>query len=451
MFLGMMVGELEKDASVWDSTIKFLKTGISGGPLVIFNLTDHGQRDTIILSPFSQFMSSSFNQHNNILEYGVMGSISPIPVNYSHSLIVFYGSTGVNEAMRHWGQVMQRAFNRTNEHRLNDLTINYLGYYTDNGAYYYYHTETGKNYEDTIVSIVDKHQLPIHYLQLDSWWYYKGLGSGVSQWTARPEIFSDGLSGLSGRLGKIPIAAHNRYWSSDAKYIDQYHFLIDHANEKSLPIGNDSFWIDLFSEAAQDWGLILYEQDWMNHQTIDFTPTRTDIDLGRQWLVSMGEAADKVGINIQYCMSLPRHALQALEISRVTQARVSDDYFVHIVQRISQWNIGVSSMLADALGMAPFKDIFWSTSIQTGAPYSRSVKEPLPDREIVIATLSTGPVAYADGLDYTNVTRIMRCCRLDGLILKPARPLTLINMLIADWAQNKGIMQGQLYSTATFM
>ncbi|CAF4445138.1 unnamed protein product, partial [Rotaria magnacalcarata] len=42
--------------------------------------------------------------------------------------------------MVQWGSLMQKVFNRTNKYRLNDLTINYLGYYTDNGAYYYYNT-----------------------------------------------------------------------------------------------------------------------------------------------------------------------------------------------------------------------------------------------------------------------------------------------------------------------
>ncbi|CAF1546775.1 unnamed protein product, partial [Rotaria sordida] len=31
-------------------------------------------------------------------------------------------------------------------------------------------------------------------------------------------------------------------------------------NKKALPIGNDSFWIDLFTQ-VHGWGLILYEQD----------------------------------------------------------------------------------------------------------------------------------------------------------------------------------------------
>jgi hypothetical protein len=72
-----------------------------------------------------------------------------------------------------------------------------------------------------------------------------------------------------------------------------------------------------------------------------------------------------------------------------------------------------------------------SSSLQPGAPYKPSPEEVLPEREILIATLSTGPVGQ------------------DGLILKPDRPLTMINALISDWALYDGISQGELYSTRT--
>jgi hypothetical protein len=45
----------------------------------------------------------------------------------------------------------------------------------------------------------------------------------------------------------------------------------------------------------------------------------------------------------------------------------------------------------------------------------------------------------------------MRCCRQDGLILKPTKPLTMIDLAISDWATNNGIIQGELYSTKTII
>jgi hypothetical protein len=345
---------------------------------------------------------------------------------------------------------MQKAYNRTNQYRLNDLSINNLGYYTDNGAYYYYHTEDGQNYEQTMIDALQNIPLRFHYLQIDSWWYYKGIGDGVFEWVSRPDIFPDGLSALHNKLKNISMVAHNRYWAYDTVYKKNYSFILDEKNGKALPVGNDSFWIDLFTQARQ-WGLIVYEQDWLITQTKEFTPLQTDLHLGHQWLMSMGEAADKLNINIQYCMSLPRHILTALQIPRVTHTRISTDYAFHLEGKADQWAIGISSLFADALGLAPFKDVFWSTSYQPGAPYPSYPHEDIPDREIIIATLSTGPVGAGDGINYTSGDHIMRCCRADGVILKPDRPLTMIDRLISDWALYNSMSQGELYTTSTTM
>ena len=68
------------------------------------------------------------------LEYGVTGSMSTIPANYTQSFILFYSPRGINRGRRAWDQTTPRAFNRTQKQRLNDLSLNYIGYYMDNGA-----------------------------------------------------------------------------------------------------------------------------------------------------------------------------------------------------------------------------------------------------------------------------------------------------------------------------
>ena len=52
-------------------------------------------------------------------------------------------------------------------------------------------------------------------------------------------------------------------------------------------------------------------------------------------------------------MPWPRHLLQSVEISAVTQTRVSDDY----APGNTQWEIGDTTILAHALGLAAFKDV----------------------------------------------------------------------------------------------
>ena len=78
----------------------------------------------------------------------------------------------------------------------------------------------------------------------------------------------------------------------------------------------------------------------------------------------MGESAEKVGMNLQYYMSLPQHMLTSLEVSRVTHARASTDYVFHLEsQTAPQWAIGISSMFTEALGIAPYNAIYLSSAI----------------------------------------------------------------------------------------
>lgn len=77
----------------------------------------------------------------------------------------------------------------------------------------------------------------------------------------------------------------------------------------------------------------------------------------------------------------------------ILQARVSDDY----QPGNYQWKIGVTSMFAHALNIAPFKDTFWTTSHQPGNPYGLKY-EPYPNLQAAIATLSTGPVGPSDAV-----------------------------------------------------
>lgn len=135
---------------------------------------------------------------------------------------------------------------------------------------------------------------------------------------------------------KLPASAHNKYWDPKVVYAKQnggnYNFVIDSFTMKSLP-DDQQFWNDLFYNSSR-WGLLTYEQDWLNHQTLDFTPLLTDTDLGKRWLHQMGSSAQKFNMTVQYCMSLSRHVLQSVEIQSVTQVRVTNDY-------ATNWDYGI--------------------------------------------------------------------------------------------------------------
>ena len=117
---------------------------------------------------------------------------------------------------------------------LGSFVVVFTGLWTDNGAYYYYQTEEGMNYEETLLEMdrrVREMGLPVRYMnvsrflvdlslmkiavffKIDSWWYHKGLDFGVKNWTEIPELFPDiGLAGIRDATG-WPFVAHNRYWA----------------------------------------------------------------------------------------------------------------------------------------------------------------------------------------------------------------------------------------------
>jgi hypothetical protein len=89
-----------------------------------------------------------------------------------------------------------------------------------------------------------------------------------------------------------------------------------------------------------------------------------------------------------------------------------------------QWAVGHTSLFYWALGILPFKDGFYSSNNkqvggQTVGP------ETNPDRETIMATLSTAMVGAMDGIFLLNKTRVMATCRADGIVLKPDRPVSV--------------------------
>ncbi|XP_033764085.1 uncharacterized protein LOC117345186 [Pecten maximus] len=430
-FADKMMGDVGKNFGPWGSTTPKIADGMLSGPLAIFDETG----TTLLLSSADNFMASSvWHQESpgGRVNWGVMGGVDSIPAGYSVRTILV-PAQGINTAFEYWGLILRSCHQHDGTRQRiysADTTISHLGYWTDNGAFYYYNTEDSENgqnitYEQTLTNVKtysSLHKIPYQYLQIDSWWYYKGLMDGVKNWSYRPEIFPRGIKFLSETTG-WPIAAHNRYWSPDNIYDKSNGGNYNFVKETLLSIPDDQkFWNDFLLNAKQ-WGLKMYEQDWLNIQTIGTVALQTDLTLGERWLQQMNDAAQNHNITIQYCMALPRHALQSLKNPAVTQARVSEDY--HLVD--DQWKIGVSSIFADAMGLAPYKDTFWTTKTQQGNSRYPDITEPYPALQSLVSTLSTGPVGPGDKLNATNREDLLRCCNDGGLILKPSQPAKAID------------------------
>ena len=455
-----------------------------GGPLVVFR----PQSFALVIAPVTNAMAMNlaWDDAARSIGCGVLGSVTSIPVGYAAETMLFLGSDtrdacapfatrGVNCAMRGFGESLLKYKGAKDPnspailHNVHDAdggiptttapldqTANWLGYYTDNGAFYYYYPtpDYGTVLRGVYDTDVTERGVPFKYVQLDSFWYYKGTHGGVLNWTATPAAFPRGLASLH-NYTQWPVVAHNRYWGSDTVYATanggEYPFVVETAQGKALPL-SEAFWVDLLRNASDEWGLAVYEQDWLHNEWEGLVATLSSATLAEQWLGQMNAAALKVGVAIQYCMAYGRHALASASFAAVTQVRASDDYATGV--RTGDANddnlyIGTSSMLASALGLAPSKDVWWSNSSaryteKTPTPRYPSAFEPYPEVQGAVAALSAGPVAPGDEIGAANKSLIMRTCRVDGLLLPPSLPAMPVEVIFARRARGEDSFAGEL-------
>ena len=189
--------------------------------------------------------------------------------------------------------------------------------------------------------------------------------------------------------------------------------------------------------------------DWLYNEALGVTAILTNITLGRQWLVQMGAGAAAADVTMQLCMSYPRHTLQSVEMPTVTQVRASDD---HVPGKNggsspTQWNLAYSSLLSWAVGVAPFKDNYWSTAQQPGSSCGANATEITPSLHNAASVLSAGPVTPCDGVGLADAAQIMRACAASGRLLQPSRPATALDACLLRGGFPAGARQGDVSAT----
>ena len=72
-------------------------------------------------------------------------SINPLEnVRFQIETILYYSESGINRAIEEWGQVLLTRYNKKRSFMEADFTVNYLGYYTDNGDAKFYKANLNK-------------------------------------------------------------------------------------------------------------------------------------------------------------------------------------------------------------------------------------------------------------------------------------------------------------------
>jgi len=408
----------------------------SAGPVLLYNHSF----ETILISPLDHFLVSLIKQEGTKLQIGLEGDLKTIPENFSHPIIIYFGK-GIRDSFEGWGELVRAWHNKERPGAYADVGLSYLGYWTDNGAYYYYKTEEGLNYEQTLLKVkeeADRLSVPFGYFQVDSWWYVKStdkgtgfgafswiknlLGGGAIRWSAKEDVFPDGLGAFQKNLA-LPLIAHNRWYDKKTDYKKEYEFVDGVGSRKpSFPI-EERFW-EMIMDNAKNWGIQVYEQDWLDTQWDIIPYLRQSIGAGENWLSWMSQSAKSRGLSIQYCMANPGMFMQAVKYSNVTQVRVSGDYLAGAPKEFHWLPFFKVSMLAWACGLYPWKDTYLSSSGQ------RAVRdESRGEEETLISILSAGLVGPGDRIGYINKELLLRTCRKDGLLLKPDKPAMPIDKM----------------------
>jgi hypothetical protein len=316
---------------------------------------------------------------------------------------------GINSTYETWGQAMTKLQGKLRPANDADPSLKYLGYWTDHGATYYYNFDSTKgNYEQTLLGVRDnflQQGLKLGYMQLDSWFFPKGPAAdwqddaGIYEYVAASALFPDGLKSFQQHLG-VPLFTHARWIDPGSPYHQTY--------KMSGNVVIDPLYWSNIGTYLHDAGVAVYEQDWLA------TKAQADFNLAdpKAFMDDMAAAMATEGLNMQYCMPLPHHYLQSSLYSNITSIRTSGDGF-----KPSNWDQFLyGSQLAGALGVWPWSDVFMST-------------EP---NNLLLATLSAGPVGVGDPIGALSANNLLLAVRADGIIVKPDVPLVPLDQTIIN-------------------
>jgi hypothetical protein len=398
-------------------------------PWLLFDEHDHAA----ILSPASDFMIASMHGNGEAeIASGLNNGIRTLPAGFTHWTVLAFGSR-INRTWDTWGAALvdlQGAHRPPNDA---DTGLRYLGYWTDNGAAYYYDYDRALGYAETLEALVKRYRdeaIPIRYLQLDSWWYEKTLTGpdgqpgasknpglpagewnrfgGLLKYEADPALFPRGLAAFQKEIG-LPLMVHNRWIDPASPYHQRYDI-------SGFAAIDPQWWQDIMSYLAAA-HVATYEQDWLSVIYEHSPALSTTLGVGDAFTGGMARAAEEHGLTLQYCMPLPRHLLQGARYANLTSARVAGDRF----ERAKWDDFLYTSRLASSLGIWPWTDVFMSAETDN----------------LLIATLSAGLVGIGDRMGAEDRNSILRAVRLDGVIIKPDRPLLPIDaMYVADALQS---------------
>jgi hypothetical protein len=361
------------------------------------------------------------------LRCGWHGDLDEVPAGFATELAIWAGP-GPRACLEAWGTELRRRAGTVRPGRYADELARRPSYWTDNGAAYWYRTEGGRSVRETLTTAVDDlrtRDVPFGTVQLDSWWYphevlrpfdtdeWEVPPTGLVRWEAREDILPEGIDDLADALGRPPLAAHIRHLSSSSPYVQEVDCWVD--GDRAHPTGPELYerWLD----SAVGWGIETFEHDWLVEAFLGVRQLRAVPGRARAWQEGLDRAAGERGITLQWCMASPADFCQTTTLRNVTSIRTSGDHgYIATPGILWAWFL-YGNVLARALGLLPYKDVFHATT-DPGAH---------GEVEALLSALSAGPVGIGDRVGVADPALVRRTCRADGLLVKPDLPVAALD------------------------
>jgi hypothetical protein len=403
---------------------------------------------------------------------GVSGYIDSIPVAYEQEAVLS-SRGGIVAAYVNWGQVMQANGGSVKYSLDDDEYSRVLHYMMDNGGYYCYCNgfkpcqAAAKVPMHVTIDLLQKYHkslgLRVGIYHLDPFWHTHRTsgqcdGPWASNWSHSEYHWPKGLGehgsnpGTHWQMLYMLLAGsemHAARWKNQSatgnEYADNGYVMED----QDLPDGQLTYWTGCCARTAQAvakeshrfWDDVLgygVRTNNMHAMVVDtlttwflgYTSRINNTDAHELWMdgylgpshghSDQGGGATKHRIPIRTDQSLPSD--QMLSVARnwsaLVSARCSYD-FQEVRSATTQF--ASTGLFLAALGIRPVVDALRTTSIQQeatcGPPHGNGKTDI--EHDLLMATLTTGPVGIGDMIGGTNLTLLNRALRADGVILKP--------------------------------
>jgi hypothetical protein len=393
--------------------------------------------DTLLLAPLDSFHEQVMAVNEGPPRWGWHGDLDAVPMGFATELAL-WGGGAPRQCLDEWATELRHRHATVRPGRYHDDLNRRPSYWTDNGAAYWYRTEPGHDVASTLVNTVADlraRNIPIGTVQLDSWFYPHATlrpfdteewlvpPTGLMEWDARADVLPDGVPALRAALGDPPLTVHCRHLASASPYTDEFDCWVD--GERAHPTSAELYerWLD----AAVQWGVTTFEHDWLIECFLGVRGLRAAPGRARAWQEGVDAAAGARGMSLQWCMPSPADLCQTVTLANVASVRTSGDHgYLVSPGYLWAWFL-YTNALAGALGLRPFKDVFFSSGDNA-------------EVEALLSALSTGPVGIGDRMGRADAGIVRRTCRADGLLVKPHTPVAALDRSFRQWATGRGAL-----------